>query len=70
MKFPILLLGAVASGVLAVPTPNAYTLHERRDHLPSEFSEGKRLAGHTSLPVRIGLTQNNLDHGHDLLTEV
>lgn len=70
MMFSFLLLGAVASSVLAAPAPYDYTLHERRDALPSPWSEGKRLDPKTSLPVRIGLTQSNLDHGHDLLAEL
>lgn len=68
--FPLLLLGAVTSGVLAVPMPDGYTLHERSDGLPTDWSDGKRLDPKASLPMRIGLTQRNLDEGHDLLMEL
>lgn len=70
MMLPVLLLGAVASSALAAPTPHDYTVHERRDALPGTWAEGKRLDPKTSLPVRIGLTQPNLDRGHDLLMEL
>lgn len=69
MKSSILFLGAVVAGVLAAPTPD-YELHERRDFIPSSWTEGKRLDGSASLPVRIGLTQNNLEYGHELLMEM
>lgn len=70
MKTSILLLGAAAVGAIAVPAPHSYELHEKREFVPTSWIEGKRLDGSTSLPVRIGLTQSNLDHGHDLLMEM
>lgn len=70
MKASILLLGAAAAGVLAVPSPRNYEVHERREYIPEYWTEGKRLDGSTPLPVRIGLTQSNLDYGHDLLMEM
>ncbi|KAI9925294.1 hypothetical protein ASPWEDRAFT_121564 [Aspergillus wentii DTO 134E9] len=70
MKSPILLLGALAASVLAVPAPHDYTVHERRSEMPSSWSQAKRVHQSISLPMRIGLTQSNLDRGHDLLMEV
>lgn len=70
MKSSILLLGVAVAGVLAAPKPHNYEVHERRDVLPSSWTEGKRLDGSTMLPMRIGLTQSNLDYGHDLLMEM
>lgn len=69
MKFSFLLLGAAATGSLAAPAPH-YELHERRDVIPTSWRQGKRLDGSTLLPVRVGLTQSNIDHGHDLLIEM
>lgn len=66
MKSSILVLGAAAAA-MAVPTPHSYAVHERREYIPNTWVEEKRLDGATSLPVRIGLTQSNLEHGHDLL---
>ncbi|GIJ91954.1 tripeptidyl-peptidase sed1 [Aspergillus pseudoviridinutans] len=71
MRFSHVLLGAAAAaGVLASPTPNDYVVHERRAVLPRSWTEGKRLDKATTLPMRIGLTQSNLDRGHDLLMQV
>ncbi|KAJ5599005.1 hypothetical protein N7450_000072 [Penicillium hetheringtonii] len=69
MKSSILILGAAAASVLAAPTPD-YEVHERRDYIPSYWTEGKRLDSSASLPVRIGLAQNNLAYGHELLMEM
>ncbi|KAJ6086305.1 hypothetical protein N7486_010586 [Penicillium sp. IBT 16267x] len=70
MKSCILFLGAAAVGVLAVPAPYGHAVHERRDFIPASWTEEKRLDASTLLPVRIGLTQSNLDYGHDLLMEM
>lgn len=69
MKCSILLLAAAAAGVVAAPA-SQHKLHERRDFIPSAWSEERRLDGSTLLPVRIGLAQSNLDHGHDLLMQM
>lgn len=70
MKSPLLFLGALAAGVLAAPASTNYVVHERREVMPRSWSEGIRLHGKTVLPMRIGLTQSNLDRGDDLLMEV
>ncbi|KAF3394531.1 Tripeptidyl-peptidase sed1 [Penicillium rolfsii] len=67
MKSSMLLLLGAAVAVIAMPAPHEYVVHERRDHIPSSWIQGKKLDGSTILPVRIGLTQSNLDRGHDLL---
>ncbi|KAJ5780090.1 hypothetical protein N7457_005250 [Penicillium paradoxum] len=69
MKFFILIC-ALAASAIAVPTAHNYQLHERRDFTPKAWVEGKKLDGNVSLPVRIGLTQSNLDYGHDLLMDL
>lgn len=70
MKSSFVLLGVAAVGVLAVPTPYGHAIHERRDFIPASWTEEKRLDASTLLPVRIGLTQSNLDYGHELLMEM
>lgn len=70
MKSSILFLGAAAVGVLAVPAPYGHAVHERRDFIPTSWTEEGRLDASTLLPVRIGLTQSNLDYGHELLMEM
>ena len=54
---------------LGIPTSN-HVVHERRDNGLHAWT--KRQAVHQSalLPMRIGLTQSNLDKGPDLLMEV
>ncbi|KAJ6030884.1 hypothetical protein N7460_011150 [Penicillium canescens] len=69
MKSSILLMGLAAVSSLAAPTQH-YELHERRDFIPNTWMEGKKLDGKVSLPVRIGLTQSNLDYGHELLMDL
>ncbi|KAE8419834.1 peptidase S8/S53 domain-containing protein [Aspergillus pseudocaelatus] len=70
MKSSFILFNILVAGVLAIPTRTDYVLHERRDAIPSHWTGEKRLNGQTVLPMRIGLTQSNLDRGHDLLMEV
>lgn len=71
MRLSHVLLGtAAAAGVLASPTPNDYVVHERRAVLSRSWTEEKRLDKASILPMRIGLTQSNLDRGHDLLMEM
>ncbi|OGM51265.1 aorsin [Aspergillus bombycis] len=70
MKSSFILLPALVAAVWSIPTRTDYILHERRDAIPSHWAGEKRLDGQTILPMRIGLTQSNLDRGHDLLMEV
>lgn len=68
MRASLLLLSVTVA--LASPAPRNYVVHERRDALPSVWVEESRLDKSAMLPMRIGLTQSNLDRGHDLLMEV
>ncbi|KAJ6014201.1 hypothetical protein N7540_008792 [Penicillium herquei] len=72
MKISCLWLGAAAASVIAAPAfaPHALKLHERRDSIPASWSEERRLDASTSLPVRIGLVQSNLEYGHELLMQM
>lgn len=65
-----LLLGAVGS--LAAPTTieSRHVLHERREPLTNAWQKKEPLHRDVDLPVRIGLTQSNLDQGADLLDRV
>jgi len=72
------LVAALAVGTLASPVHHAvegngfteHVLHERRDTDHAAFVKHSAVPFGRSLPVRIGLTQSNLDVGHDLLMEV
>ncbi|KAJ5231615.1 Aorsin [Penicillium citrinum] len=54
----------------AVPAPIKHVLHEKRDKQHHDWIQGDRVESHAILPVRIGLTQNNLEKGHDFLMDV
>lgn len=70
MKTSFALWGAMAAQALAAPSGLHYTLYERREVLPASWSEGVRLDRSVKLPMRIGLSQSNLDRGHDILMDV
>jgi tripeptidyl-peptidase I len=65
-----LLLSAVGS--LAAPTvqESRHVLHERRNIESTTWLKGERLDGDVKLPMRIGLTQSNLEEGAALLDEL
>jgi tripeptidyl-peptidase-1 len=69
--YSITTLAAAASVTLAAPTNNfqRHVLHERRE--PSEnWVKSDRVHSDVKLPMRIGLVQDNLDSGHELLMQV
>ena len=71
MRFHVLaVVGTLAASVIAAPAPSSHVVHERRDHVPHAWVKWSKLAARVKLPVRIGLTQSNLDRGYDLLMEV
>ena len=69
MLFPILTVSALIASTAAAPSVN-HVLHEKRDHLPSGWGQPEDLDGRTVLPMRIGLTQSNLDKAEEYLMDV
>jgi tripeptidyl-peptidase-1 len=69
MKYHLLFC-ALAASAMAVPTAHNNQVHERREFIPKSWTEGRKLDAKVTLPVRIGLTQSNLDRGHGLLMEL
>ncbi|KAF2087709.1 alkaline serine protease AorO [Saccharata proteae CBS 121410] len=61
--------GTLAVTALAAPH-SSHVLHERRDVPLRHWGKRDKVPGKAVLPVRIGLTQRNLDKGEDLLMEV
>ncbi|KAI2787404.1 Aorsin [Penicillium oxalicum] len=61
---------AIATLSEAVPAPIKHVLHEKRDQAARDWVKGSRVERDSVLPVRIGLSQNNLDKGYDYLMEV
>jgi tripeptidyl-peptidase-1 len=72
MRFSILAaIAATAALASAVPAASDHVLHEKRSEAPKNWVKRSRMVnGGIKLPMRIGLTQTNLDKGHDLLMEV
>jgi tripeptidyl-peptidase-1 len=66
LPFAALLLSAVDASPVAHPK----VLHEKREFIPAGWQKTHRVHEDVKLPMRIGLTQSNLDRGHDLLLDV
>ena len=61
---------AIAALSGAAPAPIKHVVHEKRERHSSEWVKGDRVEGDAVLPIRIGLSQNNLEKGYDYLMEV
>lgn len=61
---------AVAALCSAAPTEIKHVLHEKRQNPSSDWVKVSRIDSNAILSMRIGLTQGNLEKGHDLLMEV
>ena len=61
---------AYAAGVLAVPNPHRMVQHERRAQSPKQWLVLERAPADMELPVRIGLTQRNLDKADEIMMEL
>ena len=62
-------LAAFAAAAPAVPA-SLHVVHEKRDAAPRNWVKRSRLTGESKLPMRVGMTQSNLDISDDLLMEV
>ncbi|WPG97613.1 subtilisin-like protein [Acrodontium crateriforme] len=62
-------VAALAVGAIAAPAPYAHVVHEKRGH-SQQWNKAERVLGDVKLPMRIGLTQKNLDEGHDILMDI
>lgn len=54
----------------ATPVSPHHEIHERRGTLHPRWSKKERVESHKLFPMRIGLTQSNLENGYDHLMEV
>ena len=54
----------------AAPASSPLALHEKRDAPAADWVKGARIESSAILPMRIGLTQTNLEKGYDYLMEV
>jgi tripeptidyl-peptidase I len=70
MFVKISVVAAVAALVSAAPAPLKHVLHEERSIPPRDWVKGARIEKTAVIPIRIGLTQTNLEKGYDYLMEV
>ena len=63
-------VAACIAVVNAAPATSPMTLHEKRAAPASDWAKGARVERDAILPMRIGLTQTNLEKGYDYLMEV
>lgn len=66
----LLALGLFAASSLASPVGNPHVVHEKRTSIPHGWAKRAELRGSMVLPMKVALTQNNLDKGHDWLMDV
>ncbi|CRG84245.1 Aorsin [Talaromyces islandicus] len=64
------LVAALAASSAARPAPNTHAVHEKRGAVSSRWSNPLRVRSDADVHVKIGLKQNNLHRGHDLLMDV
>lgn len=50
--------------------PSTHVLHQKRDFSTSRWTRRSRVSSSAILPMRIGLTQSDLDMGYDWLMDV
>ena len=65
----IFLAAFLASQAFAI-IPNSHRLHEKRSDVPLGWSRGSKVDASRLLPLRVGLTQQNLEKGPELLLNV
>ncbi|KAF8964246.1 subtilisin-like protein [Flammula alnicola] len=72
MRLAAILPLLLAACTLAAPSPRTTThvVHERRAAQPLDWAQDRRLEAHKVLPMRFGLTQQNMHRLEELLLEV
>jgi tripeptidyl-peptidase I len=63
-------LAVLIAACEAIPAPAPLVPHEKRSSHASLWRRGARVDADAVLPIRIGLTQNNLDSGYAYLMDV
>jgi tripeptidyl-peptidase-1 len=68
VKFSV--VAALVALVNAAPKPMGHVVHEERTVTSRDWVKGARIEKDAIIPMRIGLTQTNLEKGYDYLMEV
>jgi tripeptidyl-peptidase-1 len=63
-------VAAIAALANAAPASVKHILHEERSSPSRDWAKGARIEKSAVIPMRIGLTQTNLEKGYDYLMEV
>ncbi|KAL9127909.1 MAG: hypothetical protein Q9217_003295 [Psora testacea] len=69
MLLSLLTLASLAASIVGLPS-STYVQHETRHVLPRGWQKADRMPAYEVLPIRIALTQGNLDKGYDHLMDV
>lgn len=72
MHFSLVTVCGLLTATIAAPAPNSnrHVVHERRDRLPTHWNKNAKLHGDSIMPLRIALTQSNLDRADEFLMDV
>ncbi|CZR58166.1 probable tripeptidyl-peptidase 1 precursor [Phialocephala subalpina] len=72
MHFSLITVCGLLTAAIAAPAPNSkrHVVHERRDRLPTHWNKNAKLHGDSFMPLRIALTQSNLDRADEFLMDV
>jgi tripeptidyl-peptidase-1 len=72
MRFSLLAVCGLLAGAIAAPTAHSrrHVVHERRSRLPANWRRSTKLSSDAVLPLRIALTQSNLDRAEEFLMDV
>ncbi len=72
MHLSLLFVCSLLAAAIAALTANTkrHVVHERRERLPAHWKRSAKLHGDSNLPMRIALTQSNLDRADEFLMDV
>ena len=71
MHFSLIAFCSLLPAAIAAPTiSKRHVVHERRNSLPAHWSRDAKLHGDSVLPLRIALTQGNLDKADEFLMDI
>ena len=70
MRLNAIAVVAFAACSCAAPHAATHAIHEKRDYTPSNWLKHDRVSAAAIIPVRVGLTQSNLEKGYDFLMDV
>jgi tripeptidyl-peptidase-1 len=70
MFLKLSVLTAIVALVNAAPAPVKHVLHEERSTPSRDWIKGARIEKNAVIPMRIGLTQTNLEKGYEYIMEV